>query len=282
MLLRQAGKLVQGENSPVRASMEETITRRLSTLAPPMLPNEVLDLIIRHCSRSSLLNCCRISRTLHSIAVTYLYEDPFALDRADYPRYIPVRGNLLRRISSLLKTLEDKNHLAKLVRVFRIHFWEAHRRKIPHVLPHLKYLVSFDLYEPIFEIRSSEVREFLAILRDHSPNVQHIKVDVPPYYSPPDENSDLDMIHVLSGFPHLQDIDIAFYRDLDAEPPFSMVQTISKTCPELRFVNWESRSYYFGYGFLPPVHRVFQYALINDVWETVRASEIKFYSSLWV
>ncbi|KAG8996735.1 hypothetical protein FRB94_008072, partial [Tulasnella sp. JGI-2019a] len=63
-------------------------------------------------------------------------------------------------------------------------------------------------------------------------------------------------IHILSAFPHLEDIDIAVHRYLDAESPLSYYE------------EGNLDSYSLG-------HRVYQYTLVNDVRETIQATKIE-------
>ncbi|KAG9005581.1 hypothetical protein FRB94_001440 [Tulasnella sp. JGI-2019a] len=207
--------------------MPKWITQHLSKRAPArMLPNEVLDLILRYCSRASLSNCCRVDRNLYSIAVTYLYEDPFALDRVDYPNEVCSAPELRKRKRNLLRTLEGSNHLAKLVRVFRSLFWAftlVDYEMTMRVLPHLKNLATFALRGIRSAITFHEALSILATLHIYSPCTQHITVEIWPENGRLSKGNDMEMTRVLSAFSHLQDIDIAAHRDLDAEPPLGMV-----------------------------------------------------------
>ncbi|KAG8990597.1 hypothetical protein FRB93_003143 [Tulasnella sp. JGI-2019a] len=210
-----------------------------------------------------------------------MYKDPFGLDLADYPKYPPKTQTLKKRITNLLKTLEDNNHLAKLVRFFRSLFWGRHVIRhidIIRVLPHLKqHLTTVDLDGGVGMMTWRESFNILEVLHVHSSKVRHIKVDVWPESSFRSVNNDQEMIRILGSFLHLQDIDIAIDRDLDAEAPLSVVQTIAKTCPELRFVNWRPRSYLEEgiFNSRGRAFRVYQYTLVNDVWETNRATGIE-------
>ncbi|KAG9000175.1 hypothetical protein FRB93_012850 [Tulasnella sp. JGI-2019a] len=287
MLQQGAGKeCVQDENHQIPASKTDVVDNlrqlfRSLMKRTPTIPNEVLDLILRHCSRFSLANCCHINRRFYSIAVMHLYEDPFAVDRFDYLGY---GGSFHTRLTGLLETLENNNHLAKLVRVFRNRFWSQEymwRRAITRVLPHLKHLIALDFYARDYPVElRSQILIIVAALRDHSPSVRHIKFDALPNYPRP--QGDFEMIRVLSSsLLHLRDIDVTIPCDVDAEPPLTMVQTIAKTCPGLRFIKWKSISYHQqGHAYpLGQAQRVFQFALIDDIWETVQDSGIERASS---
>ncbi|KAG9000166.1 hypothetical protein FRB93_012841 [Tulasnella sp. JGI-2019a] len=274
---KERKRLVYDENHQVPASkadavdMLKKISRSLLKRTPA-IPNEVLDLIVRHCSRFSLFNCCHVNRRFYSIAVIHLYEDPFAVDRFDY------LGNenekdFQGRMASLLKTLEDNNHLGGLVRVFRNRFWNRVHvfcSDITRILPHLKPLamLDFDARNRMDQWRS-ELLATLAALRDHSPSVERLKFNVLADYIL--STGDSEMLYVLSSsFLHLRDIDVATFYNVD-ELPLVMVQTIAKTCLKLRFVQWKSRSYYRQ----QQAQRIFQFALIDDVWETLQDTGIQ-------
>ncbi|KAG8997062.1 hypothetical protein FRB93_000555 [Tulasnella sp. JGI-2019a] len=266
------GEWIRGANRQTRtfpanaAGMLKWVSGRLSrhhsTTASCILPIEVLELIIRHCSHAALFRCCRVNRTLYSIAIVRLYEDPFALDYADYRMGWPFE----KRTPALSKTLVN-NHLAELARALHSQFWEyiTTPSSVIHVVPHLKNLVTVFLYGGPYLITALRI---LAAIGDHCTNVRHIKIDV---FDSSDggENYDPEMTRVLGAFPHLQDIDIAAYRDLDAESPPSMVQTIAKSCHELYSVNWRARGYYTegALGSTPPGHCIDQYVLIIDMWK---------------
>lgn len=93
----------------------------------PALPDEVVELIVSFCTRFSLYNSCLASRTLNRLAVPFLYEDPFGLDRPDVTS--DTRYNFLahyqipRRLAKLCRTIVENPDLAQLVRVFRGVYW---------------------------------------------------------------------------------------------------------------------------------------------------------------
>ncbi|KAG9001136.1 hypothetical protein FRB95_009650 [Tulasnella sp. JGI-2019a] len=79
----------------------------------PLLPNEVLDLIIRNCSRSTLSACCLANKNLYGIAIVHLYSDPLTFVGTS-EEYTVSQA----RIFGLCKTLAGNHRLADFVRVY--------------------------------------------------------------------------------------------------------------------------------------------------------------------
>lgn len=152
------------------------------------LPNEILALISRNCSRFTLINCCLVNKTLYAISAPYLYHDPFTLHLVDlgYPDCaIPLWQRLESyRIRELCRTVAENSHLAHLVRAFRTVFWTDHvlsQADTMLVLAHLTNIVTVDLDAGSFRLSTSppfDTAVFLDLIRDHCPGVQHMRVDI--------------------------------------------------------------------------------------------------------
>ncbi|KAG8884463.1 hypothetical protein FRB97_004237 [Tulasnella sp. 331] len=93
----------------------------------PTLPDDIFELIFSLCTRLALYNCCLANRTLNRLAVAYLYDDPFGLDRpgstADVRYDFFAHYQIPRRLSKLCSTILQNPDLARLVRVFRGIYW---------------------------------------------------------------------------------------------------------------------------------------------------------------
>ncbi|KAG9006280.1 hypothetical protein FRB95_003340 [Tulasnella sp. JGI-2019a] len=91
-------------------------------LSASTLPNELLEVIIRQCPRSTLWRCCFVSRMFYHITVVHLYSDPF--DEGPGRYYNWVTPDVIKRYQNLCRTLSENPDLAGLVRTFRTWFWD--------------------------------------------------------------------------------------------------------------------------------------------------------------
>ncbi|KAG9025878.1 hypothetical protein FRB95_009653 [Tulasnella sp. JGI-2019a] len=87
---------------------------------PPFLPNEVLDHILRKCSRSTLSACCLIDKNLYEIAIVYLYNNPLTFV-GTLEGYTVSQA----RIFGLCRTLAGNHRLADFVRVYDSRVWDV-------------------------------------------------------------------------------------------------------------------------------------------------------------
>ncbi|KAG9006326.1 hypothetical protein FRB93_008815 [Tulasnella sp. JGI-2019a] len=99
------------------------------------LPNEVLNIIVGHCTRLDLFACCLVSMGMYEISIAYIYNDPFV----EWPVYYgpdsdgrlqeALRSGFAegrRKSSKLCRTLLENPEISRLVRKYHTQIWNNH------------------------------------------------------------------------------------------------------------------------------------------------------------
>ncbi|KAG8853522.1 hypothetical protein FRB96_008124 [Tulasnella sp. 330] len=201
----------------------------------PALPNEVLDLILKHCTRSTLYNCCLLDRNLYRLSVSYLYNDPFGRDQADHDFAKLLRTHtMIYRNAQLCQTISKNLDLADLVRTFRGFPQWDNGMGVDLVLPHLRNLHTADL-------RGMDVEPFISTCP--SKELRRLRVG---------EKMFIDRDRFARWLQGQADIQSLHFRDL-----FMYFESPSITLPNLRILH---ASYAIAKSILPYSSRMLEFS----------------------